>query len=135
MALLRQRLDIVAGTDPAVREHVGSQPAPVYEAALHPWPRQPFEVRTRLAPAPAEALDLSHPEAPSYEIVQRDAPHDEVAPRLDGRQLHTLGGQLLQRFGLDEREIVAASFRVGEGPSLTLVAVAQKAASLDRFSL
>jgi hypothetical protein len=36
---LRQRLDAVAGSDRADREHVGSQPAPVHEAAQHPGPR------------------------------------------------------------------------------------------------
>ena len=56
---LRQRLDAVAGPDPAAREYVGPQPAPVYETAQHPGLRQLFEVRTRLAPAPAETLDLS----------------------------------------------------------------------------
>src|SRR5829696_2316981 len=134
-ATLRQRLDAVAGPDHTTREHVGPQPAPVYEAAQDPWPRQPFEVRTRLAPPLAVALDLPHPEAPSDELVQHDASHDEVAPRLDGRQLDAKGVELLQSFGLDEREIVAASFRVGEGPGLTLVAVAQEAAALERLRL
>jgi hypothetical protein len=35
-ATLRQGLDAVAGSDAAAREYVGSQPAPVYEAAQHP---------------------------------------------------------------------------------------------------
>jgi hypothetical protein len=48
---LRQRLDAVADPNPAAREYVGPQPAPVYETAQHPGLRQPFEVRTRLAPA------------------------------------------------------------------------------------
>src|SRR5215208_2743440 len=90
-------------------------------------------VRTRLAPPLAVALDLPYPEASSDEIVQRNASHDDVAPRFDGRQIYAFGRQLLQRFGLDKREIVAASTRVGEGPGLTLVAVAQEATSLDRL--
>src|SRR5215208_4195888 len=90
-------------------------------------------MRTRLAPALTVALDLSYPEASSDELVQRNASHDDVAPRFDGRQLGAFGRQLLQRFGLYKREIVAASFRVREGPSLTLVAVAQQPTSLDRL--
>jgi hypothetical protein len=39
VASLRRRLDAVAGPDPAAREHVGPQPAPVHEAAQHPGPR------------------------------------------------------------------------------------------------
>jgi len=35
---LRQRLDEVAGPDPSACEYVGSQPAPVYEAAQHSRP-------------------------------------------------------------------------------------------------
>src|SRR5918993_871130 len=84
-AILHQRLDAVAGSDPTARKYVGSQPASMYEAAQHSGPRQPFEVRTRLAPAPAVALDLPYPELPADEIVQRDAPHDEVTPCFDGR--------------------------------------------------
>jgi hypothetical protein len=132
-AFLRQRLDAVAGSDPTARKYVGSQPAPVYEAAQHPGLRQPFEVQTRLAPPLAEALDLPHPEAPSDEVIERDAPHDEVASRLDGRQLDAFGGQLLQRFGLHQGEVVAAPARVGEGAGPALVAVAPQAASLDRL--
>ena len=64
-ASLRQCLDAVAGSDPTAREYVGSQPAPVHEAAQDPGPRQPFEVRTRLAPSLAEALNLSNSKAPS----------------------------------------------------------------------
>src|ERR671910_3784484 len=112
-APLRQCLDAVAGSDPTARKYVGSQPAPVYEAAQHPGPRQPFDVRTRLAPPLAEALNLSNPKAPSDEVIERDAPHDEVAPGLDRRQLDARGGQLLQRFGLNQGEVVAASARVG----------------------
>src|SRR5215208_2175128 len=90
-------------------------------------------VRTRLAPPLAVALDLPYPEASSDEIVQRNASHDDVAPRFDGRQIYAFGRQLLQRFGLYKREIVADSFRVREGSSLTLVAVAQQPTSLDRL--
>ena len=86
-----------------------------------------------LAPPLAVALDLPYPEAPSDEIVQRDAPHDEVTPCLGRCQLDAFGGQLLQRFGLHQGEIVAASARVREGTSPTLVAVAQQATSLDRL--
>jgi hypothetical protein len=50
LVILRQRLDAIADPDFAIREHVGSQPAPVNEAAQHPWPRQPFEVGAGLAP-------------------------------------------------------------------------------------
>ena len=67
--ILRQRLDAIADPDLAVREHVGPQPAPVHEAAQHPWLRYPFEVGARLAPPLAQALDLSDPKAPSDEIV------------------------------------------------------------------
>src|SRR5215207_25293 len=130
---LRQCLDAVAGSDPTARKYVGPQPAPVHEAAQHPWLRQPSEVRTRLAPPLAEALNLSNPKAPSDEVIERDAPHDEVAPGLRRRQLDTLGGQLLQRLGLHQGEVVAAPVRVGEGAGLTLVAVAPQAASLDRL--
>src|SRR5215216_4184861 len=130
-ATLRQRLDSVAGSDPTARQYVGSQSASVYKATHHSGPRQPFEVRTRLAPALAVALDLPYPEASSDELVQRDAPHDEVTPSFDGRQIYAFGGQLLQRFGLHKCEIVADSFRVREGPCLTLVAIAQEATPLD----
>src|SRR5829696_9261426 len=71
------------------------------------------------------------PEALSDEIVQRNAPYDEVTPCLDRRQLDASGGQLLQRFGLHQGEIVAASALAREGASSTLVAVAQQATSLN----
>jgi hypothetical protein len=83
--ILRQRLNAIADPDLAVREHVGPQSAPVHEAAQHSWPRQPFEVGARLAPTLAQALDPSDPKAPSDEVIERDVPHDEVAPRFDGR--------------------------------------------------
>src|SRR5918994_5701108 len=85
--ILHQRLDAVAGSDPTARKYVGSQPASVDEATQHSRLRQPFEVRTRLAPSLTVALDLPHPEASSDQLVERDAPHYNVSPRFDRRQL------------------------------------------------
>ena len=64
----------------------------MHEAAQHPRPRQPFKVRARLASPLAEALYLPYPEAPSDEIVQSNAPYDEVTPCLDRCQLYALAG-------------------------------------------
>ena len=101
------------------------------QAAQHPRAREPFEVRARLAAPLAEALDLPDPEALAYKAVQRDAPHDEVPPRLDGLQFDAAGGQVLQGLGLYQGEIVAASLRVGESPGPALVAVAPQPAARD----
>src|ERR687894_1125171 len=90
-------------------------------------------MRARLAPSLAEALDLPYPETLSDEIIQRNAPYDEVTPCLDRRQLDASGGQLLQRFGLHQGEIIAASAPAREGACSTLVAVAQQATSLDNL--
>src|ERR671921_601712 len=92
-------------------------------------PRNPATQRP--GPSLAEALDLPYPETLSDEIVQRNAPYDEVTPCLDRRQLDASGGQLLQRFGLHQGEIVAVSALAREGASSTLVAVAQQATFLD----
>jgi hypothetical protein len=68
-----------------------------------------LEVCARLTSPLSEALDRPDPEAPSDEIVQRDAPNDEVTPGLDRHQLDAFGGQLLQRFGLHPGKSVATS--------------------------
>src|SRR5919107_1196710 len=92
-------------------------------------------MRARLASPLAKALDLPYPKAPSNEIVQRNAPHNEVTPCLDRRQLNASDGQLLKCFGLPQVEVVAAASRAREGTSSTLVAVPQQATSFDRLRL
>lgn len=84
----------------------------MHEAAQHPRPRQTFEVRTRLASPLSHTLDLADTKAPPNEIVERNVPHDEVAPRFGRWQFDAAGGELLKRFGLHQGEIVAASARV-----------------------
>jgi hypothetical protein len=66
------------------------------------------------------------------EIVQRDAPYDEVTPCLACRQLEAFREQLLQRFGLYQGRIVATSTRVREGPGPALVAVSEQPTSRGR---
>src|SRR5215218_5339668 len=100
------------------------------QPAQHAGPGQPFQVRARLAPPLAEALDLSDPKALPDEVIQRHTPHDEVAPCLGGRQLDFLRRQLLQRFGLHQGEIVSASVRVRESPFSALVTVTDQPAVL-----
>src|SRR4028118_458951 len=59
----------------------------------HPRPPHPVEVRAGLAAPLAEALDGPDPKTPPDEVVERDAPHDEVAPGLGRGRLRAPGGR------------------------------------------
>src|SRR3712207_579325 len=88
----------------------------MHQTAQHARLRHLFEVRARPAAALTEAIDLADSEAPAYEVVERDAPNDEVAPGVGRCKSHAVCRQILQSLGLDERKVVAAPVRVRERP-------------------
>src|SRR5918994_6376621 len=89
-----------------------------------------LEVRARLAQPPADARDGADREAPADERVEVDPASDDVAARVLRRE-----AELLERLGLDERELVPVRVRLGERAAALVVAVALEPAAGVRRDL
>src|SRR5262249_15700134 len=85
--------------DLAVAEDVGPQAATMEKVLDDPGPRQPLQVRARLAQLHARALDVSDAEPPADQVVQPYAAHHNLAARLGSGK-----PDLRQRLRLDRRE-------------------------------
>ena len=81
---------------------------------------QALQVRARLAQALAEALHVADREAPADERVEVDPARDHVATGAD---------RVAHQAGVDQRQVVPARVRVGEGAAAVEVAVALEAAA------
>src|SRR3954453_10594900 len=91
---------------------------------------------TRRAVADADALDLANGEALVHQISQADSPGDDVAAGIAGRQIETqLVSQALERFGLDERDLLARLLGLPVGSRAVGVAITDEPDSGHRFSV
>ena len=79
-----RQADGVADAHRAGAHDVGAQPAAVDESAQHARPGEALEMRARLAPAPADALDLAEQEAPADQRIDVDPAGDDVAAGVPG---------------------------------------------------
>src|SRR4051794_22840763 len=77
-----ERGDLRAHLDRPVRDDVGAQAAAVDERPQRPRRGQPPEVRARLAPPLADALDVADAKAAADQRIEVDAARDDVAPRV-----------------------------------------------------
>ena len=129
-----ERHDRVANPDRPAAEDVRAQTASTNECPQHARRRERLQVRARLREAPPDAFDLADPEPPVDERVEADPAGDDVPSRLLPGDLDPIRAHGVERLGLDERQLVAAS-RPGEGSRTVRVSVAQESAAGDRVCL
>ena len=110
-----ERHDRVANPDRSAPEDVGAQAAPTNERPQNARGRERLQVRARLRETAPDAFDFADPEPPVDERVEADPAGDDVPPRLFPGDLDPVRAHRVERLGLDERQLVAAS-RAGERP-------------------
>jgi hypothetical protein len=105
-------LDSVADADGPSFQDVGSDAAPVDEAAECSW-YESFEVGTGFGAALSEAVDLADAEGFADECVEVDAAGDDVASGLFGRDGCSASLEFVERFGFDQGDVLTHAARVG----------------------
>ena len=119
--------DGVANVNDSGREDVGSEAASVDHRAKQGGTGEALKMRARLAQASAYAADSSDLEFLADKRVQIDAAGDDVAARLDGRELQAFVAEGVEDFAFDERQLLAVLLARGERARAVEVAVADDA--------
>ncbi len=111
--------NLVAHADPSSGQDVGPETAAVDKVLDDAAAGQPLQVEARLAKLDPLAFDVADPEPLADQVVDPDAAHHDLPPRLRAGQ-----ADVLQYFGLDQGQRLTRAGPAGEEVAVALQAMA-----------